>query len=158
MEILSMNVVVSAIVDPWVTTLSFVVALAMRIQESKNLIFKMNTPTKRIFYLFGPKIVKNEPQTKVWGSLTCKLRLCSWLRTNFAADYAGCAPTSQPITLVARQLRSRLRWLHDRPARGVHSQPRASAHRPRRPRYLTPAFFLARSIAAICSSESLMEP
>ena len=33
MEILSMNVVVSAIVDPWVTTFSFVVALAMRIQE-----------------------------------------------------------------------------------------------------------------------------
>ena len=28
-----MIVVVSAIVDPWVTTLSFVVALAMRIQE-----------------------------------------------------------------------------------------------------------------------------
>ena len=36
MEILSMNVVVSAIVDPWVTTLSFVVALAMRIQGIKN--------------------------------------------------------------------------------------------------------------------------
>ena len=32
MEILSMIVVVSAIVDPWVTTFSFVVALAMRIQ------------------------------------------------------------------------------------------------------------------------------
>ena len=32
-----MNVVVSAIVDPWVTTLSFVVALAMRIQELKQL-------------------------------------------------------------------------------------------------------------------------
>jgi len=32
MEILSMNVVVSAIVDPWVTTFSFVVALAMKIQ------------------------------------------------------------------------------------------------------------------------------
>ena len=62
----------------------------------------MNTPTKRIFYLFGPEIVKNEPQTMVWGSLTCKLQLCSWLHTNFAADYAGCAPTSQPITLVAR--------------------------------------------------------
>ena len=30
-----MNVVVSAIVDPWVTTLSFVVALAMRIQAGK---------------------------------------------------------------------------------------------------------------------------
>ena len=30
-----MNVVVSAIVDPWVTTLSFVVALAMKIQVSK---------------------------------------------------------------------------------------------------------------------------
>ena len=30
-----MNVVVSAIVDPWVTTLSFVVALAMRIQAQK---------------------------------------------------------------------------------------------------------------------------
>ena len=29
-----MNVVVSAIVDPWVTTLSFVVALAMRIQAT----------------------------------------------------------------------------------------------------------------------------
>ena len=32
-----MIVVVSAIVDPWVTTLSFVVALAMRIQDSKAL-------------------------------------------------------------------------------------------------------------------------
>ena len=62
----------------------------------------MNTPTKRIFYLFGPKIDKNEPKTKVWGSLTCKLRLCSWSRSNFAADHTSCAPTSQPITLVAR--------------------------------------------------------
>jgi len=35
MEILSMNVVVSAIVDPWVTTFSFVVALAMKIQGQK---------------------------------------------------------------------------------------------------------------------------
>ena len=31
-----MNVVVSAIVNPWVTTLSFVVALAMRIQAGKK--------------------------------------------------------------------------------------------------------------------------
>ena len=31
-----MNVVVSAIVDPWVTTLSFVVALAMKIQDAKK--------------------------------------------------------------------------------------------------------------------------
>ena len=31
-----MNVVVSAIVDPWVTTLSFGVALAMRIQVLKD--------------------------------------------------------------------------------------------------------------------------
>ena len=31
-----MNVVVSAIVDPWVTTFSFVVALAMRIQDTIN--------------------------------------------------------------------------------------------------------------------------
>ena len=31
-----MIVVVSAIVDPWVTTFSFVVALAMRIQEAKG--------------------------------------------------------------------------------------------------------------------------
>ena len=62
----------------------------------------MNTPTKRIFYLFGPKFAKNEPQTKVWGSLTCKLQLCSWSRSNFAADHTSCAPTSQPITLVAR--------------------------------------------------------
>ncbi|MDU5527778.1 MAG: hypothetical protein E6063_00005 [Atopobium sp.] len=36
MEILSMNVVVSAIVDPWVTTFYFVVALAMRIQAGKK--------------------------------------------------------------------------------------------------------------------------
>ncbi|MDU5217820.1 MAG: hypothetical protein E6191_05455 [Atopobium sp.] len=36
MEILSMIVVVSAIVDPWVTTFSFVVALAMRIQAGKK--------------------------------------------------------------------------------------------------------------------------
>ena len=33
-----MNVVVSAIVDPWVTTLSFVVALAMRIQDMKRVL------------------------------------------------------------------------------------------------------------------------
>ena len=31
-----MNVVVSAIVDPWVTTFSFVVALTMRIQAGKK--------------------------------------------------------------------------------------------------------------------------
>ena len=31
-----MNVVVSAIVDPWVTTFYFVVALAMRIQAGKK--------------------------------------------------------------------------------------------------------------------------
>ena len=42
MEILSMNVVVSAIVDPWVTTLSFVVALAMRIQGQKLQILLRN--------------------------------------------------------------------------------------------------------------------
>ena len=35
-----MNVVVSAIVDPWVTTFSFVVALAMRIQGAKMLILR----------------------------------------------------------------------------------------------------------------------
>ena len=33
-----MNVVVSAIVDPWVTTLSFVVALAMKIQDQNKLL------------------------------------------------------------------------------------------------------------------------
>lgn len=99
----------------------------------------MNTPTKRVFYLFGPKIAKNEPQTKVWSSLTCKLQLRGWLRINFAVGYAGCAPTSQPITLVALAA-TRL---------GTQAAP---------PCYLTPAFFLARSIAAICSSESLMEP
>ena len=41
-----MNVVVSAIVDPWVTTLSFVVALAMRIQGSDMYI-------KRFMATFG---------------------------------------------------------------------------------------------------------
>ncbi|EWC94057.1 hypothetical protein HMPREF1493_1304 [Atopobium sp. ICM42b] len=32
-----MNVVVSVIVDPWVTTFSFVVALAMKIQDHKQI-------------------------------------------------------------------------------------------------------------------------
>ncbi len=48
----------------------------------------MNTPTKRIFYLFGPKIAKNEPQTKVWDSLTCKSQ-CS-------------QPVARAFALVAR--------------------------------------------------------
>ena len=48
-----MNVVVSAIVDPWVTTLSFVVALAMRIQgqNPQNLFTfqaRIRTNVKRI--------------------------------------------------------------------------------------------------------------
>ena len=55
-----MIVVVSAIVDPWVTTLSFVVALAMRIQglkPSKNLwicliLSKNLWPKYRFFALF----------------------------------------------------------------------------------------------------------
>ena len=52
----------------------------------------MNTPTKRIFCLFEPKFAKNEPQTKVWGSLTCKsqfLRLAESVSCAFAE--AGCA-------------------------------------------------------------------
>ena len=64
----------------------------------------MNTPTKRIFYLFGTKIVKNEPQTKVWGSLTCKsqfLRLAESVSCAFAE--AGCAPAAalQPVRRAA---------------------------------------------------------
>ena len=39
-----MIVVVSAIVDPWVTTLSFVVALAMRIQDEKRPVFFKTGP------------------------------------------------------------------------------------------------------------------
>lgn len=54
----------------------------------------MNTPTKRIFYLFGPKFVKNEPQTKVWGSLTCKSQCSQPVARMFAL-----------FALVARQLR-----------------------------------------------------
>ena len=67
----------------------------------------MNTPTKRIFYLFGPKFAKNEPQTKVWGSLTCKsqfLRLAESVSCAFAE--AGCA-------LVARPARQRAAVLLD---------------------------------------------
>lgn len=60
----------------------------------------MNTPTKRIFYLFEPKFAKNEPQTKVWGSLTCKLQLCSWLHTNFAGDHTGCARSHAPTAAL----------------------------------------------------------
>ena len=65
----------------------------------------MNTPTKRIFYLFEPKFAKNEPQTKVWGSLTCKsqfLRLAESVSCAFAE--AGCAPAAalQPVRRVDR--------------------------------------------------------
>ena len=42
-----MIVVVSAIVDPWVTTLSFVVALAMRIQGQKLQILCRNQAHKQ---------------------------------------------------------------------------------------------------------------
>lgn len=64
----------------------------------------MNTPTKRIFYLFEPKFAKNEPQTKVWGSLTCKsqfLRLAESVSCAFAE--AGCAPAAalQPVRRAA---------------------------------------------------------
>ena len=89
----------------------------------------MNTPTKRIFYLFGPKFAKNEPQTKVWGSLTCKSQcsqpvarmfalfaLVAAVRAAFAAASrlaesvscafaeAGCAPAAalQPVRRVER--------------------------------------------------------
>ena len=48
MEILSMNVVVSAIVDPWVTTFSFVVALAMRIQDPIMAIPLIFTPVVNV--------------------------------------------------------------------------------------------------------------
>ena len=65
----------------------------------------MNTPTKRIFYLFGPKFAKNEPQTKVWGSLTCKPQFSQ--------------PVARAFALVARvrrsirsRLRARSRWSH----------------------------------------------
>ena len=65
MEILSMNVVVSAIVDPWVTTLSFVVALAMRIQglkTSKNLwiclISSKNLCSKHRFFALFRRTLK----------------------------------------------------------------------------------------------------
>lgn len=93
----------------------------------------MNTPTKRIFYLFGPKFVKNEPQTKVWGSLTCKSQ-CS-------------QPVARMFALVARPVGA-----------GYALTATRLGTQAARPHYLTPAFFLARSIAAICSSESLMEP
>ena len=48
-----MNVVVSAIVDPWVTTLSFVVALAMRIQGN-NQVRKVSFPSKGAIILSRP--------------------------------------------------------------------------------------------------------
>ena len=48
MGFLSMNVVVSAIVDPWVTTLSFVVALAMRIQGQKLQILCRNQAREKL--------------------------------------------------------------------------------------------------------------
>ena len=77
----------------------------------------MNTPTKRIFYLFGPKFAKNEPQTKVWGSLTCKPQFSQPFAAAFAAGCARsrCSRWSRTFALVAassahvRAGRSRLR-------------------------------------------------
>ena len=120
----------------------------------------MNTPTKRIFYLFGPKFAKNEPQTKVWGSLTCKPQFSQPVARAFAlvarvrAVRAGrgrlraCLRWSCAFAELRSRLRACSRWSYD-----------LRDHRAGGPAgYLTPAFFLARSIAAICSSESLMEP
>ena len=45
-----MNVVVSAIVNPWVTTLSFVVALAMRIQGQNLQILCRNQARTRLAF------------------------------------------------------------------------------------------------------------
>ena len=95
----------------------------------------MNTPTKRIFYLFEAKIAKNEPQTKVWGSLTCKSQ-CSRPFTDghgrsrlFAAAFAPVAAgrsrfrarsrRSQPVAAGSvpvragrSRFRARSRWSH----------------------------------------------
>lgn len=98
----------------------------------------MNTPTKRIFYLFGPKFAKNEPQTKVWSSLTCKSQFSQPVVRAFAAFTLFTPVRADRATSAASLLPP--------PATGAPAG------------YLTPAFFLARSIAAICSSESLMEP
>lgn len=68
----------------------------------------MNTPTKRIFYLFGPKFVKNEPQTKVWGSLTCKSQCSQPVARMFAlfalvaAVRTAFAAALQPVRRVDR--------------------------------------------------------
>ena len=59
----------------------------------------MNTPTKRIFYLFGPKFAKNEPQNKVWGSLTCKSQ---WS--------LQASEPSWPLTYVRAHIRGRSHW------------------------------------------------
>ena len=63
----------------------------------------MNTPTKRIFYLFGAKFAKNEPQTKVWGSLTCKPQFSQPFAAAFAAGCARsrCSRWSRVFALVA---------------------------------------------------------
>ena len=77
----------------------------------------MNTPTKRIFYLFGPKFAKNEPQTKVWGSLTCKPQFSQPFAAAFAPGRTR-SRRSQPVArvfalvaAVRRSVRSRLRAL-----------------------------------------------
>ena len=55
MGFLSMNVVVSAIVDPWVTTFSFVVALAMKIQGQNPPILLRNQAREKAHRGFSPK-------------------------------------------------------------------------------------------------------
>ena len=58
-----MNVVVSAIVDPWVTTLSFVVALAMRIQvlkdDERTVVMTSHQVTPEIRERFYPLVLKD---------------------------------------------------------------------------------------------------
>ena len=83
----------------------------------------MNTPTKRIFYLFGPKFVKNEPQTKVWGSLTCKSQ-CS---QPVARMFALVAASSAHVRAGRSRLRACSRW--SRPIAGRRLPARSARRR-----------------------------
>ena len=118
------------------------------------------------------------------GLINVQTSIFAAVRRSVRSRLRACSRWSQPVArvfalvaAVRRSIRSRLRALAlfalVAPVRGrsrafatalappaavravrARSHPFAAAP----VRYLTPAFFLARSIAAICSSESLMEP
>ena len=139
MEILSMIVVVSAIVDPWVTTLSFVVALAMRIQ-AKNLCLKY-----RFFALFRRALRRSQGALQ-WSlifssslnDLPEKRTMSEWLCRFFSPCLSKLTQTScafqARVEHLARNPRARMACLARNPRTRAARGPSVRTKRARMPR------------------------